>query len=531
MQALKVLLLSAIALNWTACTKDYDKINTNPLNPGAEEIQRDDIGKLGAFLPDLQTKVVFLEVKKGSTGQVNNYQILNNLTADNWVGYMAPGKNKWSGYSLTQYYFAVNWNNMGFRELIPAILNPWNQVKNETMEGEAKNERVFSIAQICKIMGLHKATDMFGAIPYSQSGTGAFHVSYDSQEEVYTSFLKELERAVEVLSALDGATVRTTDYVYNGNSTQWVKLGNSLMLRLAMRLSYVKPDMAKEYVEKALNHHVGVIESVADEAKIEKLNGEDAYNALAHIIDKYELDARMGGTIQVYLKGYDDPRMEKYFRGNTDVAIPPAAPTLSPDYEHAGVPNFTEKSPTVWMRASEVAFLKAEAILKGFVGGSAKDEYERGIKLSFEEHGIHETEYSKYIKSSRSPANFEDKVHPRYSMPAPSSITPMWNENATEEVKLERIITQKYLALYPNGQEAWSEWRRTGYPRLLPSVSSISNFGVKMSDGRKDGVRCWPYPPEEFTLNGENVQDAINKYKGGSNDASINVWWDVKEKN
>lgn len=515
----------------TSCTKDFEEINTNPLNPGDDEIIRDDIAKLGTYLPALQMEVVFLETSGNTTNKVNDYQILNNLTADNWVGYMAPGENKWTGKSLTQYYFDTGWNNMGFECLVPRILNPWVQIKNETMVGDAKNEKVFSIAQICKIMGLHKATDMFGAIPYSKAGSGSFTVAYDSQEEIYTSFLKELDEAVTVLSRLDGATIRTTDYVYGGNSTKWAKLGNSLMLRLAMRISYVKPELAKEYAMKACSHPAGLIENVADQAQITTLNdGGDSYNALSHIVEKYGADARMGATIQCYLLGYKDPRLEKYFTGNVHIAVPPAVPAVSPNYNNAGKPIVAEKAPTVWMRASEVAFLKAEAILKNFIPGSVKAEYERGIKLSFAEQGVEEQLIASYIESTNEPAAFKDVVLSKYHSPAPSSITPKWDEDADDEQKLERIMTQKYIALFPNGQEAWSEWRRTGYPRLIPSVSSISNYGVVKSDGHKDGVRCWPYPPVEFNLNKENVQAAINQYKKGSNNANINVWWDVKVK-
>lgn len=113
----------------TSCTKDFEKINTNPLYPTDHEIIRDDIAKLGTHLPALQMEVVFLESASNTTGRVNDYQILNNLTAENWVGYMAPGENKWPGKSLTQYYFDTGWNNMGFNCLVPRILNPWIQIK------------------------------------------------------------------------------------------------------------------------------------------------------------------------------------------------------------------------------------------------------------------------------------------------------------------------------------------------------------------------------------------------------------------
>ncbi|WP_302027166.1 SusD/RagB family nutrient-binding outer membrane lipoprotein [Bacteroides caecimuris] len=117
-----------------------------------------------------------------------------------------------------------------------------------------------------------------------------------------------------------------------------------------------------------------------------------------------------------------------------------------------------------------------------------------------------------------------------YNATAPSNITVAWNESDDEEVKLERIITQKYLALYPNGQEAWSEWRRTGYPRQVPVVKNLTNAGVKTSDGYKDGVRRFTYPRSEYQQNNENLQKAIQQHLGGIDNASVNVWWDKKNK-
>ena len=99
------------------------------------------------------------------------------------------------------------------------------------------------------------------------------------------------------------------------------------------------------------------------------------------------------------------------------------------------------------------------------------------------------------------------------------------------EKKLERIITQKYLALFPDGQEAWSEWRRTGYPRQIPPVLNLTNAGVKTTDGYKDGVRRIPYPEDEYKLNNENLTKAIQQYLGGVDNAAVNVWWDKKVKN
>ena len=513
----------------SSCTNDFDKINTNPLLPTDVMLGQDGVLN-GGFLPTLQ----FAPIATGTegTGFVNDYQVADNLTSDSWMGYVAPRDAKWTGRNLTQFYFDEGWTNGVFSTSVSKIYAPWIKIKQLNKDVSKPNLEIWSIAQISKIMGLHRTADKYGAIPYFNVGNGSFTVAYDSQEEVYKSFFKELEEAVDHLYKYSLATptvAKASDVVYDGNALRWAKLGNSLMLRLAMRVRYVAPELSKMWAEKAMSHAAGLIESVDDAAYISDKAGLRTRNAIFTIKGAYN-DTRMGATIQSYLKGYNDPRMRVYFEGNTDVAVPPAIPSSAATYNGAAKPNFGEFSPTYWFKASEVAFLKAEAALAGYtVQGTAQENYERGVRLSFQENGLTDAQATTYLNGTTSPAPFVD-VQALYSAAAPSTVTVKWDNGASDEVKLERIITQKYLAIYPNGMEAWSEWRRTGYPRLIPANTNISDKGVITSDGHKDGVRSWPYPQKEINENSANVQAAISKYKKGSNTANVNVWWDVKVK-
>lgn len=238
-------------------------------------------------------------------------------------------------------------------------------------------------------MGLHRTTDKYGAIPYFNVGSGSFKVAYDSQEAIYKSFFKELEEAINHLYVFSQATPvvpKASDVVYEGNALKWAKLGNSLMLRLAMRLRYVDAALSKTWAEKAMSHKAGMIETVADIAKLEYGAGLKTKNALFTIKGSYD-DTRMGASIQCYLKGFADPRLDTYFEGNTDIAVPPAIPPTAAAYNEAAKPDVKEFSPTYWFKASETAFLQAEAALAGYNtnGRKAKDLYEKGIRLSFEE--------------------------------------------------------------------------------------------------------------------------------------------------
>ena len=513
----------------SSCTSDFDKINTNPLLPTDVMLGQDGVLN-GGFLPTLQ----FAPIATGTegTGFVNDYQVADNLTSDSWMGYVAPRDAKWTGRNLTQFYFDEGWTNGVFSTSVSKIYAPWIKIKQLNKDVSKPNLEIWSIAQISKIMGLHRTADKYGAIPYFNVGNGSFTVAYDSQEEVYKSFFKELEEAVDHLykySLANPTVAKASDVVYDGNALRWAKLGNSLMLRLAMRVRYVAPELSKMWAEKAMSHAAGLIESVDDAAYISDKAGFRTRNAIFTIKGSYN-DTRMGATIQSYLKGYNDPRMRVYFEGNTDVAVPPAIPSSAAAYEGAAKPNFGEFSPTYWFKDSEVAFLKAEAALAGYtVQGTAQGNYEKGVRLSFQENGLTDAQATTYLNGTTSPAPFVD-VQALYSAAAPSTVTVKWDNGASDEVKLERIITQKYLAIYPNGMEAWSEWRRTGYPRLIPANTNISDKGVVTSDGHKDGVRSWPYPQKEINENSANVQEAISKYKKGSNTANVNVWWDVKVK-
>ncbi|WP_336616557.1 SusD/RagB family nutrient-binding outer membrane lipoprotein [Bacteroides acidifaciens] len=531
-------LASGCLMALSSCMYDFTDINRNPLYPDKNQELLDGVLN-SAYLPNLEKHVIPVALKSDNTDLINAYQISVNLAGDSWIGYHSPRDNHWDeGVNPTTYFFKDNWNNLTFKFAITNIFTPWIQLRNINMAGENPNKEIFALAQICKVMGVHRATDMFGPIPYSQVGSGSFTVEYDSQEEVYRSFFRELEEAIIILSDfVEKGNVyvpKASDVVYEGDAKKWIRLANSLMLRLAIRVRYADEQLARTYAEKAVNNPYGTIDTPADEAKMQQGAGLQIKNPLYQIADKNQYnDSRMGATLHCYLKGYNDPRCAVWFDATASQSkgIRAGMPVTKTEYDDkATFLKLIQDTPVYWMRASEVCFLKAEAVLAGFdMGGkTAKSYYEAGIAMSFEECGV---ALGSYLSNNNKPAAFIDPVNPdEYNATAPGNITVAWKENDDDEVKLERIITQKYLALYPNGQEAWSEWRRTGYPRQVPVVKNLTNAGVKTSDGYKDGVRRFTYPRSEYQQNNENLQNAIQQYLGGIDNASVNVWWDKKNK-
>jgi hypothetical protein len=534
---------------FTSCIKDFEEVNTNQLQPTDEQASRDGMSSGGYF-----AELVSLPIPTGTgTGPANDYQVIQNMSTDNWVGYFSPGRNHWDGGNNQTSYYLSDFRVNGTFSTFIKIMNPYFQMKTQTHNVKTVNGRlvyeskdissqaIYSLAQIVKIMGMHRATDLFGPIPYSDMEPGKVKAKYDTQEQVYRSFLQELDEAVATLSqyGVTNKVLEEYDPVYGGDTSKWIRLGNSLMLRLAMRVRYADPALAQQYITKATTNAGGLIENDDQAGKLATSSKYIFHHSLVTMLGYKEL--KMGATIYSYLVGYNDPRAEKYFTKNTAgtnqtdfyavrSGINPV--TDATIYEKYSEPTVVNSTPTYWLRASEVQFLLAEAALIGwYTNDTAENLYKKGIELSFTENGLTAAQAQSYYNSSALPANYIDLKNSSYSVNAVSTIDKKWLSSGTEEEQLEQIITQKYLANYPNGFESWSEWKRTGYPRMFGVPFDLSNKGTQnvSSSGKEYGVRRYPFPQKEFELNRENVT-AAQALLGGTDNAATNVWWDKKTK-
>lgn len=530
-----LLAIFLLLLLGTSCLDDFESINRNPLYPDKEMEKMDGV-LYGAYLANFQKAVIPIGTAADKTEPVNRYQNSVSLAGDAWSGYMSVRENKWnSGQNFTTYFMNEDKVKYIFGFMVTDVFTPWIQIKRNSQEEGINNDEIYAMAQIIKIAALHRTTDMFGPIPYFEVGSGSFKVPYDSQEAVYRSFFKELSEAVDMLtkySEKSDKVLPNFDVVYEGDVNKWIRFANSLMLRLAIRVRYADEGLAKEYAEKAVAHPKGLITSPDEAPKMGKGAGLQMKNPLKTIRDEYD-DTRMGATMYCYLQGYGDPRGEVYFSkvNGSFKAVRTGIPQ-SNLYKEFSTPNVGEDDPIYWMTASEVLFLKAEGALAGFsMGGTAKVFYNDGIRMSFKEHGLSGADI--YLSdNTKKPTNYTDMANSVLSAEAPSQIKIRWNEaDHQEEENLERIITQKYLAIFPNGQEAWTEWRRTGYPRQIVVADNKTNANVKTGNGfNRGGMRRVPYPRNEYEQNGVNLHNAINKYLNGVDDAATNVWWDKKNK-
>ena len=531
-------IVGVLALSlFTAC--DFQKVNTNEFELLPEEGLMDGIS-IGGPITAMQKCVFPVGTQADGTSVANRYQTAYNLAADCWSGYFGQNNN-WGGPNNLNYFLKDGWVASSYTESYSTVVPLWQDLKGKT---ETQFPEVFALAQILKISAWHKATDMFGPIPYKEAGKGLITVPYDSQEEVYKSMFKELSDAIEVLTKYadngNSKLLPNADAVYAGDVHKWVVYANSLMLRLAMRVYYADAALSKKYALQAVNHSYGVMKTKDDEAKMERGASLEFKNNLDVLINQYN-ECRMGSSMLAYLGGYQDPRLPKYFNTSTVSqavtvgtygkysGVPTGHDVSSNDaFKDSSRPAITSTTPTYWMRASEVYFLLAEAALHGFaVGGTAESLYEKGIEMSFEENGIASSEVANYMSSGLKPSAYSFHLtNPgvNVDVPAVTEATTAWS--GTDEEKLEKIMIQKWIALYPNGQEAWTEYRRTGYPKLHSAISNYSNGEVDS----EVGIRRMRFPTNKSTSAEDiaNLESARKLLRGGLDKAGTRLWWDNK---
>ncbi|MHB8208744.1 RagB/SusD family nutrient uptake outer membrane protein [Mucilaginibacter sp.] len=519
----RLLLIGTIGLLITsACTKQFNAMNTNP-NQLTTAQAAGDFQYLGGLIPVMQENI-FSPIDYV-------YQLQQNLNADVYSGYMMSA-DAFGGPNNTNYFMKTTWNAQAFDLAYANIMHGWLSIKGTA---RPQDQHFVAVALILKVEGMHRITDIYGPVPYSKYGSTALSIGYDSQQAIYTRFFSELDTAVNVLSTYIKANpglepLAPFDMVYGGDYKQWLKFANSLRLRLAMRIAYADPATAKLQAEKAAADPNGMLSTVADGAYLNMVNGLTYQNPIWNITNAYG-DISMGAPMESILEGYNDPRISNYF--TVSKAVPGAEKGIRNGIDISGAQyggfsliNDQSTTPIQIMVASETDFLKAEGVLRGWNmgGGSAQSYYEAGVMLAFQEKGV--AMPSGYLANATSTAApYVDPTNATNSVAAGSpylnNIAVAWNPTATFEQNLQRIITQKWIAEFPDGEEAWAEYRRTGYPVLFPVV--VNNSGGLIPT--TPGIRRLPFPADEVSNNPTGVASGIQEL-GGPDNGGTKLWWD-----
>ncbi|MEP7107574.1 MAG: SusD/RagB family nutrient-binding outer membrane lipoprotein [Ferruginibacter sp.] len=421
-----------------------------------------------------------------------------------------------------------------------------------------------SIARILKAWIFSEATDIYGDIPYFESNKSPENSiatpKYDSQKSIYEDIFKELKEAAAALIA-GKPSYGNSDLIYGGDPAKWKKFANSLRLRLALRVRYVDAVMAKNNMTDLVESDL--ILSTDDEALFFTSNDNTShwngayYNLVNYasgpetkdLIAKTVLDILSGGNSRNPI----DPRIRIY----ADTAYASWPPTLNPPLPYFGyrgkpllggaVPveekypygaESTSRISDFWyvpaieqpiLRSSEVYFALAEAVLFGLRTGDANVYFKKGIMA-----GVSETQHL-FNRTKDQVALVEKKIRPNWGSANINALlahkemkqseidiflaSPTTTLAGSTEEMHEQIMNQKIVALYPNSTEGWSEWRRTGYPRVLVTTNDYSGLkGVSYRRGH--------YPSVEGLINSSNYNEAIQRM-GPKDDVLSKVWWDA----
>lgn len=547
-----LLLLTIFAVTVSSCSDSYmENLNTDP-------------SKANSIDPNAQLTTAELQTY-GDLGMVEMYRNYHYAFAQQLMGC----------WNTTNYggRHTIDNNEMGrmWISFYPkAIKNLTDGIARSNENASLTN--VNAALRIYRVYMMSLMTDVYGDAPCSEAGLGyldgKFNPRYDTQEEIYTWFFKELKEAATALQQ-SGDKI-SGDVIYKGDVIKWKKFANSLRLRYAMRISDVAPEKAKQEFEDALLGDGGVFSSASDDALIKYIEvpfsfGQESYtdyrgNALSKLLfgnDPANNPSYLCSTFFNQMKNSGDPRTYRiarfYYDGlmsststnnridlteevlakgvtmnprdpgafswepwptgyesdiMKEIALtnPSVATSMARETEPKLANNFLKSdNPGVIITSAEINFLMAEAALKGWnVTGTVADLYAKGVRESMDFLSNH------YDCDKITDAEFSTFI-------ANNGI------GYTDEQKKAAINTQAWILHLTNPAESWANVRRSGYPRLKsPAEYDFAQF---LTGGADIPVRL-SYPVLESSYNKQSYEEALNRM-GGENSWNTPLWWDV----
>ena len=467
-----------------SCTGDFEETNTNPNKPTAVSPQY--------LLPQaLQTSIDNYWGNKARNERINFDHAMS------WVGYLTRNiyENEGDNYNVQPSVNIKNWEVF----YADALIN-YQKIVEISSEGPSANSNYEGIGIGMRSWGFSLLTDIWGAIPYSSALSGTaeepvYSPDYDSQEEVYAGIIADLKTANEKLS-VSGPAVKG-DILFNGNILLWKKFFNSLRFKLLNRQAHIVSSSAAEM--QAMLDDPATFPMIESNAEIAQLKygavpTNNPWNDI--LIQQGRTDWNISSTFVDKLNELNDPRLEVYaIPGGLAEGVISGHPNGLPGEvatEYLGYSAtinpavFAQTtSPAILMTYAELLFIKAEAALEGDITGDAQALFEAGITAAFEQYGL------------EVPAGFVAQLGP---------------------VSKENIMTQKWIAIFGEGIEAWTEYRRTGFP-VMPPADPRAQF-------QNDGISPTRlvYPSTEYSLNSARVQEA-ESLNAGPDNMKTKLWW------
>lgn len=473
----KTLICATLATSAASCSKFDDDFNVNPNQPSPNALET-------KFL--LTSALMFVDDAAFSINAGNFY-----------VQYLAegpyPGASLYNGRNF-------DWNTFFLNPLydLQRIEDMVNASAPGSGDGNGSKANQLAVASILKSYFFIHMTDRWGAIPYSEAlkGSDGLSPAYDSQQSIYNDVFVKLAAAV---SSIDGGNGVAGDILLGGDMGAWKKFANTLRMTMALRLSKVDAAKGKAEFLAAMNASGGVLASNGDNINFEFLNDPNYFNPW---YSNYTISNRNDYAISTRLADYmldnGDKRIAVYaekLSGSTPyVGLEygsASAKNIPAAYSRIGDAFRGPTSPARIFNYPQVLFMMAEAAKLGWIDGGdavAADHYANAIKASWEMNGVYDAaDYAVYMAN-----------------------VPYVAENG-----IERIMTEKWVHNYLNGYEAWSDWRRTGFPILEPAEDAVDSRGIPVRQG---------YPTKEGSLNKASYDAAVAAQ--GEDHNYTPVWWD-----
>ncbi|MDB5020333.1 MAG: hypothetical protein JWQ28_1460, partial [Pedobacter sp.] len=451
----KIILALVPALFILACTKDVTTLNVDPKKP--------------------------LNVSSSSLFTSAQHNLMNTITSPNVnSNIFRLIEQQWqettyideSQYNLQSRNIPDNlWNN--FYRTVLKNFEESKKIMPTDVTDAAQLKNSLAILDIMEVYTWHYIVTTYGNVPYSEAlNVDNTFPKYDDAQTIYKDLLTRLDAD---LAALDpaAASLGSADAFYDGNPAQWKKFGNSLKLKLAMVLSDADAATSRTAAESAVTG--GLLASNADNAKFPYVTTTPNTNPVwVDLIQSGRLDFVAASTITNIMNGLNDPRRPLYFTRSNTAIDPVTKQYIEPIAKYEGgtpgvssaYPNFSHASPTITnadfpgnlLDYSEVQFLLAEAAARGYnVGGTAPVFYANAIRASILDWGGTDAEAAAYLLQ-----------------PSVAYVT------APGDYR-QKIGTQKWIALYNRGIDAWVEQRRLDYPVLAPAEDAFSGFPVRFT--------------------------------------------------
>lgn len=445
-----------------------------------------------------------------------------------------------SYFSGDKYYYSSQYSGAFMETQYDNVIRYYSNIISATADTDRVN--LNGVSHILRAFDLHRMTDIYGDIPYTQAGYGLqdtenWFPTYQSQQEVYSAIVTDVKAGRDKLSA-SADDIGIQDVVYGGDISKWRKFANTLLMRVALRMSNVDAATAQAVFVEAYNN--GGFSSNDDNGTIKHLSGpqDSNRNGLNNGLwntYKYSKDCKISATFVDWMKANNDPRLMIVSGGTGD---PEDSSTWNTNPEdQIGMPNgFTAatmvqdvspltaaqkatyetqsnkmfsmlnlkyldwEDPYYLISYAEHELMAAEAILKGWISGDASAKFTMGVTAAIDAW----TAFDAAFATSASDVS--------------AYISSRGFDSASAADKLRLIGEEYWAATWLNDIESWSNWRRTGFPELTPTSDPNRYQGIDIIPRR---LKYWE---NEISANPSNISAAISRM--GADEFNTRVWWD-----